>query len=85
MKPAKVSTRTLKEKGLLIAPPPNISSSEIKEIRERYNISQAVLARLLGTSKGAVTQWEQGLRTPNGTAMRLLDVLRRKGVEVFLC
>jgi len=54
--------------------PPKMSKKAIKEIRKQLNISQAVLARLLGVSASVVRAWEQGQSKPNGSASRLLQI-----------
>ncbi len=47
-------------------------------------MSQAVFARYLNVTTGYVSQLERGTKRPNGAALALLDVIRRKGIEVVL-
>lgn len=47
---------------------------EIKTLRARLAMTQADLAGAVGVTVQAVRHWEQGLRTPSGSA---LTVLRR--------
>ncbi|WP_430626809.1 helix-turn-helix domain-containing protein [Yanghanlia caeni] len=56
----------------------------IRSLRERYQLSQSVLASLLNTSISAVQQWESGEKRPGGPSQRLLDILERKGLEAFV-
>ena len=42
------------------------------------HLSQAVFARVLNVSAGAVRQWEQGKRRPSGSTMVLLEMLDKK-------
>lgn len=56
---------------------------EIRRIRKRNRVSQAVFASVLGTGKTTVQHWEQGVKTPSGMACRLLDLVDRKGLSVF--
>lgn len=37
----------------------------IKELRKKNKYTQAVLADKLNVTQGAVTQWENGIRTPD--------------------
>ena len=55
----------------------NISSEEIKAIRARTRLSQAVFAKLLNVSPSSVRQWEQGKRKPTGSTKVLLDLLNK--------
>jgi putative transcriptional regulator len=61
-----------------------IAPSEIRDLRERANLSQAVFARCLNLSTGYISQLERGVKTPTGPALTLLNVIRRKGVQVIL-
>ncbi|GIU51997.1 transcriptional regulator [Shewanella sairae] len=55
----------------------NISPDEIVSIRERFNMSRGVFARLLHTSSRTLENWEQGRSTPNGQAVTLLKLVQR--------
>ena len=46
--------------ALCLAPIPAYDSEKIRALRERYQLSQTVLASLLNTSASAVRQWELG-------------------------
>jgi putative transcriptional regulator len=61
-----------------------ISGEEIRTLRERAHLSQAVFARYLNFSVGYVSQLERGVKQPKGPALALLNVIRRKGLEVML-
>lgn len=54
---------------------PEYSPEDIRRIRHRLGMSQHVFASMLNVSRGAVRNWEQGLRKPEGTAMRLLQIV----------
>lgn len=45
----------------------------IKEARERLGISQEELARRLNVTKGAISQWENGITAPSRSNGRLLE------------
>ena len=53
--------------------PTECAPEDIKNTRNRLNISQAVLAQLMGVSPKTIQSWEQGTRPIPGPARRLLD------------
>jgi len=61
-----------------------MTGPEIKALRERARLSQAVFARYLHLTTGYVSQLERGAKRPTGPALVLLDVIRRKGIEAIL-
>ena len=55
----------------------------ILEIRNRMNVSQDDLAKMIGISFATVNRWENGHSTPNKAAqLRLYDVCKEKGVDL---
>jgi len=68
---------------VLPAPPKPMSRQEIIKLREQYNCSQAVFARLLNVSIKTLQAWEQGVRVPSDAALKLLTVAK-KHPEVLL-
>lgn len=78
----KITARHLGKEALATSAP--ITPTEIRELRERANLSQAVFARCLNLSIGYVSQLERGVKKPTGPALTLLNVIRRKGVAVIL-
>ena len=58
-------------------PEVNLSTFQIKEIREQMNLSQTVFADLLNVSPSSIRQWEQGKRKPTGATKVLLELLKR--------
>jgi len=67
-----------------IAPTEPLTGKDIRALRERARLSQAVFARLLNLTVGYVSQLERGAKRPTGPALVLLNVIRRKGVEAIL-
>jgi putative transcriptional regulator len=61
-----------------------ITGEEIKALREKCRVSQAVFANYLNLTADYVSKLERGEKRPNGAALVLLDVIRRKGIEVIL-
>lgn len=75
---------TLRHLGVAPGPAADpISADEIRAMREQANVSQAVFARYLNLTVGYVSQLERGARRPTGPALALLNVIRRKGLEVM--
>lgn len=60
-----------------------LDPEQIKKIREASHVSQAVFARLLNTSVSTVQKWEIGRKRPTGTALKLLHLVRKRGLEVI--
>ena len=48
---------------------------DVKAIRKKTGMSQQKFCTTFGISLGALRHWEQGLRTPRGTAKVLLKVV----------
>ncbi len=57
--------------------PPTFNANRIREIRRSLDVSQRVFADMLNVSLSTVRSWEQGARTPDGAAMRLLSIAER--------
>jgi putative transcriptional regulator len=60
-----------------------LSPKQIQNLRERENVSQAVLAKHLNVTSGLISQWERGERRPSGPALTLLSLIKRKGLQVL--
>ena len=69
---------------LCLDPIPEYDSEKIRSLRDRYQLSQTVLASLLNTSPSAVRQWELGDKHPSGPSLKLLNLLDRKGLEAVI-
>jgi putative transcriptional regulator len=57
--------------------PKAMKPAEIREVRESLHASQATFASFLCVSTKAVQAWEQGVRRPQSTALRLLDIAKK--------
>lgn len=60
-----------------------MSADEIRALRERERVSQAVFARHLNVTTGLVSQWERGAKHPAGASLKLLALVRKKGLEAI--
>jgi putative transcriptional regulator len=61
-----------------------LTGDEIRALREQAKMSQAVFAKYLNLTVGYVSQLERGAKHPSGSALALLNVIRRKGIEAIL-
>jgi len=78
----KVTMREFDESCLLSLKP--VAPAQIRALRERTRMSQAVFARHLNTSVSTVQKWETGEKRPSGAALKLLDVVSRHGMDVLV-
>lgn len=67
---------------LCLPPVEPLAPEQIRQLREAPHVSQAVFVRLLNTSLSTVQKWEIGQKRPAGTALKLLHLVRRRGLEV---
>jgi putative transcriptional regulator len=80
-----LSDRTMREFDALCLPPVRtLSARQIRAIRSRARMSQAVFAAVINTSVSTVQKWEIGEKRPSGPSLKLLDVIDRKGVETLM-
>ncbi|MEK6748279.1 MAG: DNA-binding transcriptional regulator [Pseudomonadota bacterium] len=61
-----------------------LTPERIKRIRTRLHVSQAVFARLLNTSLSTVQKWEIDKKKPTGTALKLLHLIDKHGLEIMV-
>lgn len=76
---------TMRELDRLCLPPVEpLNPEQIRQIRETSHVSQAVFARVLNTSLSTVQKWEIGQKKPTGTALKLLHLVQKRGLEVVI-
>lgn len=59
------------------------SPNDIKELREREELSPQLFARYLNVTPKMVEAWETGHARPAGTAMLLLSLIKHKGLAAI--
>ncbi|MEK6746761.1 MAG: DNA-binding transcriptional regulator [Pseudomonadota bacterium] len=69
--------------GSCLTPTKNLTAEEIRNIREKENVSQSVFANYLNVTKGLVSQWERGEKHPSGTSLKLLSLVAKKGLDAI--
>ena len=60
-----------------------LSPAEIARLRGKAGVSQSVLAAYMNVAVSTVSQWERGQRRPTGAALKLLHVVKEKGIEAL--
>jgi putative transcriptional regulator len=56
--------------------PAQFTAKDVKKLRHKLGVSQAVFAKLLAVSTKLVQHWESGIRPPSPMARRLLDEVK---------
>jgi putative transcriptional regulator len=69
--------------ALCLTPVRQLSPEEIQALRKRERVSQAVFALHLNVSKGLVSRWERGEKRPAGPSLKLLTIVREKGLQAI--
>lgn len=64
-----------------LTPVEKLTPEQIKAIREEVQVSQTVFARHLNVSPLVISQWERGERSPSGASLKLLTLVKNKGLE----
>ncbi len=76
-----IDAQTMHEFDIKCLPPvKKYSSHQIKRIRLRNKVSQAVFAAYLNTSLSTIRQWEQGLKRPSGISLKVLSLIDHHGL-----
>ena len=60
-----------------------LSGKELAALREREGVSQAVLARHLNVAVKLVGEWERGEKRPSGPSLKLLSLVKAKGLAAI--
>jgi putative transcriptional regulator len=61
----------------------DLTARQIRELRNRVRVSQGVFAALLNVNPSTVQKWEQGKVKPQNAALRLLNIIDSKGIDVL--
>ena len=69
--------------ALKLSPVKYYTAAEIKHIRKKNKVSQPVFAAYLNTTTSTVRQWEQDKKHPRGTALKLISLVEKSGIEVL--
>lgn len=69
--------------ALCVTPVEPLAPQEIRALRERENVSQPVFAYYLNVRKDAVSKWERGEKRPDGPSLKLLNLVKHKGLQAI--
>ena len=57
-----------------------LSARDIAAIRRRAGVSQSVFAHYLNVKPKLVSEWERGEKRPGGPSLKLLSIVKAKGL-----
>ncbi len=60
-----------------------LTAREIHKIRMKAGVSQEVFSRYLNVPATLVSQWERGEKRPSGPSLKLLSLVRYKGLDAI--
>ena len=69
--------------ALCLPPVKELAPKQIKSLRLRCKASQAVFAAFLNVSPSTVQKWESGQKRPNGPSLKLLNLVKDKGLGIL--
>ena len=61
-----------------------LTGEQIRAIREHEDLTQAAFAIHLNVGKNQVSDWERGIKKPSGAALKLLTLVKNKGIEAIM-
>jgi len=80
-----IKPETLREFDALCLPKvTEYTPTQIKKIRLKQGVSQAVFAAYLNTTVSTVQKWEQGKKKPSSMSLKLLSLVDKKGLEILI-
>jgi putative transcriptional regulator len=60
-----------------------LTAREIAAIRRRAGVSQGVFAHYLNVKPKLVSEWERGEKRPSGPSLKLLSLVKTKGLDAI--
>jgi putative transcriptional regulator len=61
-----------------------MTGGKIRALRTAAGVSQAVPARHLDVSTKLVSDWERDIKRPSGPSLKLLSLIKSKGLETIV-
>lgn len=68
---------------LCLTPVDAMTPDEIRALREREQVSQPIFALYLNVRKDAVSKWERGEKRPDGPSLKLLNLVKARGLRAI--
>jgi putative transcriptional regulator len=62
----------------------DLTPVQIRQIRKKSKVSQSIFANIINVSASTVQKWESGEKHPSGLALRMLELIERRGLEIFI-
>ena len=63
----------------------SMQPQEIQNIRKNIaKVTQPEFARILSVSPSTIAKWETGNKKPSGLALKVLNLIERKGIDFYL-
>jgi putative transcriptional regulator len=66
-----------------LTPVEQMSAREIAALRKRERVSQGVFAHYLNVQPKLVSEWERGEKKPSGPSLKLLSIVKAKGLDAI--
>ncbi len=83
--PKKKGVVTKSNKFISVVTPAAMTASEIRALRLSLKLSTALFAAVFNVSGKTVEAWEGGTNTPSGTALRLMQIIKKNPDILFEC
>ena len=68
---------------MCLTPAQDLKPAQIRAIRVKSGVSQAVFAEHIGVTKGLISKWECGEKHPSRMALKMLALVEKKGLDVI--
>ena len=68
--------------ALCLTPIQEMPPKKIRALRTRVKVSQTVFAAYLNVTPTLVSKWERGEKHPQGTSLKLLSLIEKKGLDI---
>lgn len=79
-----MDVKTMRQiEALCLSPVKEYSANQIKKLRLKNKASQRVFAAYFNISPSTIQKWETGQKRPNGTSLKLLNMVDQRGLEVL--
>jgi putative transcriptional regulator len=61
----------------------SFSPTQVAALRRREGVSQGVFAQYLNVRPKLVSEWERGDKKPSGPSLKLLSIIKAKGLDAI--
>lgn len=79
-----VDKKTMREfDRMCLTEAPALTAAQIRAIRVKAGVSQAVFAQHIGVTTGLVSKWECGDKNPSRMALKVLALVKAKGLDAI--